>query len=136
MTPIGSMTIPGRTASQNDMKRLGKWGEIRAKKKLREDAHVLALIDFPPELRFSRGKSFPVFRKRKLVITCYRAHLLDSVAESLAGGALKHIVDGLKIGTVKTPGAGVIVDDNEKWCERDYRQVKDADERLVIEVFE
>jgi hypothetical protein len=109
------------------MKRLGVWGERKAKKRLRFDASALAIMDIPSAHRF-RPDSTP--SKRKLVITSYRKRLLDDAAESLAGGACKHYVDGLR-------DAGAIWEDSQKWCERVYRQVKDAgnDERLEIEVW-
>ena len=79
-------------------------------------------------------------------ITSYRTRLLDNANESLSAGACKHFVDGLKIwATSKELGAGVIVDDSEKYCEREYRQVlvskrddsfADQTERTTIEVYE
>ena len=127
---LGTIRIPGRTASQNEVKRMGTWKERKAKRKWREDAYFLSL---------SIGKLDPPGAKRKIILTSYRKRLLDCAAESLAGGACKHYVDGLV-------DAGVLVDDSERWCEREYRQVAIKDsalakglgltqERLEIEVW-
>lgn len=140
---IGTIVVPGRTPSQNEMRSLGVWAERKAKKRWRDDACLLALEAIPAVDRWIGEYKKPNLPevKRKLVITSFRIKLLDNASESLAGGACKHIVDGLKLGrgTKQDPfGAGVIVDDSEKWCEREYRQVlvKDRkEERLEIEVW-
>jgi hypothetical protein len=137
MTLLGTITIVGRAKSQNDMNRLGKWKKIEVRTALKNESFVLAISAVPVDKRFNNSETSPTFRKRKLVITSYRSHLLDDAAESLAGGACKHYIDALKIGNRREGyWAGVIVDDDQRWCEREYRQVQDANERLTIEVWE
>lgn len=136
MNLIATITIPGRTPSQNSMRALGTWAERKAKHQWRRDAAWSAKVAVHPAERFivnhNPGSISKQPVKRRIVLTSFRMKLLDNAAESLAGGACKHIVDGLV-------DAGVLVDDSEKWCEREYRQVcgvTDANERLEIEVWE
>ncbi len=130
---LGRITIPGRAESQNAVNRMGMRDKMRAKKQWRSDACKMALVSFPRAYRLvSGGCSQPHKRLRRIVVISYRLKLVDSAMESLAGGACKHYVDGLK-------DAGVTWDDSEKWCIREYEQVvvKTArEERTEIEVWE
>jgi hypothetical protein len=133
---LGTITIPGRAASQNYVNSMGMRLRMRSKKKWRMDATLLCYGIKKPD-----GGALTLYghnpSKRRIVVTSYRKRLLDNAAESLAGGACKHYIDGLV-------DAGVLWRDSEEWCEREYRQVKiekkvpalQEEERTVIEVFE
>lgn len=126
MTKIGEITIFGRAQSQNDMNRLGVWRRAKLKKKIRFDAALLTISALPADKRVTLLANRV---KRKVVVTCYRQRLLDCPDESLSAGSLKHIIDGMADG-------GAFVSDNTKWLEREYRQVRDRNERTTIEVYE
>ena len=138
---IGTIVCPGRTKGQNAIAAPNFHALGKIKKKIRDDAILLGRSAISIAYHFYAEAPYD-WEKRKLVITSYRKSLLDDAAESLAGGACKHIIDGLKIwATSKDRGAGVIVDDSQKWCSREYAQVqiKKCDpkgERLEIAVYE
>lgn len=137
MGRIARIVIPGRPPGLNQTNAMRLRDRIKAKKFWRQQAILCATLAMSQGLRFAKEERYAgEWGKRKLVITGFRKRALDF--ENFAG-ACKPLVDGLKIGNEREGfGSGVIVDDNDEWCDREYWQLKSegSPERIEIEVWE